>query len=100
MKKTNYEESIFCDALNDNIKGFIPNEISTILKEYSTKEKILKGMEYRPDKVAAYYLGNPNYSWIIDLANNFTEGIKEYRLGRTILIPNLNDVRPLLSKYI
>ena len=55
-------------------------------------------MQFRPDKVAAYYLGNANYSWLSDLANDFEDGIKDYRLGRAILVPNIDIVYNLLGE--
>ena len=98
MRKYDYVEDIKCDELNDYIKGFFDRENCNILKENSTTQKILSGMEYRPDKVAAYYLGGSNYSWMIDLANDFVNGIKDYYKGREILVPNIEIVYSQMSE--
>lgn len=98
MNKYSYIENVYCDSLGENIKGFFDRENCDILKENSESRIILPGMEYRPDKVAAYYLGSPNYSWLIDLANDFDNGIKDYRLGRSILVPKIDTIYTLLTK--
>jgi len=98
MRRYDYITNVRCDALNDDIKGFFERVNCDILKEHSTTGTILSGMEYRPDKVAAYYLGGTNYSWMIDLANDFTEGIKDYYKGREILIPDIDTVYTLLME--
>lgn len=96
MRRIDFEETNYCDALNTNIKGFVPPEIFNILHDNSDIKSIPKNMEYRPDKLSAYYYGDPNMSWIIDFANKFTNGIKDYYAGRKILVPNLDAVQGLL----
>lgn len=98
MNKYDYVENIYCDSLDDNIKGFFDRDNCDILKNNSTNQVILSGMEFRPDKVATYYLGSANYSWLIDLANDFENGIKDYTLGRKILVPKIDVIYTLLSK--
>lgn len=88
MSKYDYVENLYSVALDKNVKGFMDNENIKILEENSTGGQILLGMEYRPDKVAAYYLGDEKLSWAITLANRFTNGIQDYYLGREIKIPN------------
>lgn len=97
MRKYDFVEDIYCDSLNNNIKGFFDVEKIKILKKYSSIQSVLLGMEFRPDKIATYYLGNSNYSWAIDLANNFEDGIKEYYVGRKILIPDVEKAYYELS---
>ena len=97
MRRYDYITNVKSKELDDNIKGFFERVNCDILKKNSTTGKILSGMEYRPDKVAAYYLGGSNYSWLIDLANDFTEGIKDYYKGREILIPNIDVVYSLMG---
>ena len=98
MRKYDYVDDIYCDALDDNIKGFFDRENCEILKNNSSVGQILTGMEYRPDKVSAYYLGGSDYSWMIDLANDFVNGIEDYYLGRKILIPDIDTVAALLQQ--
>ena len=82
-------ESIYSDELEANVMGFI--DISKITEYKSTAKtgKVLKGMEYRPDKISAYYLGTSKYAWLISMLNNFTNGVQDYYLGRDLLIPTL-----------
>ena len=46
-------------------------------------------MEYRPDLVADYYLGDSSLSWLITYVNNFFNGIKDYKVGTKIKIPKI-----------
>jgi hypothetical protein len=87
MFKNDFIETIYNKELNANIKGFFQADKIKILQEGATKGTVMQGMEYRPDKVAAYYLGDETMSWAISLANNFLLGIEDYYLGREILIP-------------
>lgn len=90
MKKNDFIDKIYNKELDTDIKGFFSTENIKILRENSTKGQVMVGMEYRPDKVAAYYLGDERMSWAISLANNFIQGIEDYYLGREILIPTEN----------
>ena len=87
MKKNDFIGTIYNKELDANIKGFFSADKVKILRENSTTGQIFQGMEFRPDKVAAYYLGDETMSWAISLANNFTQGIEDYYLGRQIRIP-------------
>lgn len=98
MNKSDYVSTIFSSELNQDIKGFFDSEDIKILKENSTIQNIPYGMEYRPDKVAAYFLGNESYSWMITLANNFENGIKDYYYGRRINVPDLDVIMQLLER--
>lgn len=98
MRKNDYVADLYCDELDTDVKGFFDRDNCDILKENSTTQIIPPGMEYRPDKVATYYLGSSTYSWMIDLANDFENGIKDYKLGRKILVPNIDTVYTLLSQ--
>lgn len=90
MKKSNYLNSIYCGELNIMVKGFLSDEQLKILRDNSYTGSVMQGMEFRPDKVAAYYLGDERMSWVISAANNFQNGIQDYYLGRKIKIPNSN----------
>lgn len=87
MKKNDFIKDIYCNELDTNIKGFLSNEQLKILRENSTSGQVMQGMEYRPDKIAAYYLGDERLGWAISAANNFQNGIQDYYLGRNIRIP-------------
>ena len=89
MKKNDIIGTIYCEELGTNIKSFLSGKQLQILRENSYTAKILQGMEYRPDKVAAYYLGDEKMFWAISAANSFQNGIRDYYEGRDILIPNV-----------
>jgi hypothetical protein len=73
----------------ENINAFIDNKKLDILKKNCYYGVIKRGMQFRPDLVAEYYLGNAYDSWIISYVNEFVNGIEDYTLGRTIKIPVL-----------
>lgn len=87
MKKNDFVKDIYCKELNTNIKGFLSDSQIKVLRENSTNGQVMQGMEYRPDKIAAYYLGDERLSWAVSAANNFQNGIQDYYLGRSIKIP-------------
>jgi hypothetical protein len=82
-------ESIYSDELKTDVMGFVDVSNVTSYKSTATTGKVLKGMEYRPDKISAYYLGTSKYAWLISMLNNFTNGVQDYYLGRDLLIPTL-----------
>lgn len=86
MKNT-FVKDIYCKELNTDIKGFLSAENLKILRDNCTTGQVLQGMEYRPDKIAAYYLGDERLGWAISAANNFQNGIQDYYLGRSLKIP-------------
>ena len=61
MRKYDYAGTVYCDSLGIDIAGFFDRENCEILKENSTVQVVPIGMQFRPDKVAAYYLGSPDY---------------------------------------
>lgn len=98
MKKSSVLGNIFCKELDINIKGFLSEEQLKIIRENSYQGQVLQGMEYRPDKIAAYYLGDETMGWLISAANNFQNGIRDYHLGRSLKIPNDAVLIKLSSK--
>ena len=92
MNKYSYVDNIFCRELGTNIKGFFPAEKMKILTENATEGVVFKGTEYRPDKLAFYYLGDESLGWVISLTNYFIHGIEDYWLGRKILIPTKESI--------
>lgn len=88
MDKLVYQDSVYNPILETNTKGFIDQ---SLLKEYKKNYKmgsVMSGMEYRPDLIAKYYLGDISRAWEILFINNFTGGIKDLKLGRIIKIPD------------
>ena len=74
-------------VLGEKINAFIDNKSLESLKQSYYYGDIKRGMQYRPDLVAEYYLGNAYDSWIISYINEFVNGIEDYTLGRKIKIP-------------
>jgi len=83
----NFRNVIKNKVINDDVKGFINLSLIENYKKNSYKTTIPIGMGYRPDLVAEYFLGDSNMAWLITCINNFTNGIKDYKEGRSILIP-------------
>ena len=54
--------------------------------------KIQRNFEFRPDKIAFEQYDDADLSWIIDIANNFEHGFKEYTYNRIIKIPRENEL--------
>lgn len=90
MNRNDFVDNIFCKELDTKVKGFMENSNVDGLRNNFTYGYILPEMEYRPDKIAAYYMGNSDLAWAIMLANDFINGIKDFTLGRKIKIPNAN----------
>ena len=51
-------------------------------------------MEYRPDKISAYYYGSIEYAWVI-VAVNTTKGIEDLTLGKKLILPSVNTINML-----
>lgn len=90
-----YVEDIYSEEIDENIKGFVDIDKISVLRNNATIGYVMQGMEYRPDKISAYYLGTVKYSWIITLINNFVNGIEDYELGKEILIPDISNLNLL-----
>lgn len=92
-------ETVINPALNNtNMKGFVTNEfIKSFLDGNETVNTIPSGFQYRPDKLAEYYYGNPTYSWILIYVNNFEHGIEDFVEGATIIIPSTKTVSDILG---
>jgi len=52
--------------------------------------------QYRADKIAYKFFQDASLSWVLDVANNFKHGFKEYTEGRVIKIPT-NEVLRLMK---
>ena len=49
-------------------------------------------MEYRPDKISAYYYGTPEYDWVILLVNTIN-GLQDLTLGKELVIPSIETIK-------
>lgn len=90
MEIIDYQETIENPVLNEETKGFIDGKELENLRDNCSIATVPKGMEYRPDLISMYYYGTTNNAWLISYANSFENGVKDYKLGRKILIPNLS----------
>jgi len=88
--RVDLQSSIYNVIVGDTTKGFLDNSTIESIRNSSSYGSVLKGMEYRPDLLAEYYLGDSKYAWALIVANNFTNGIEDFTLGRKILLPNLS----------
>lgn len=93
----NYIENLYNGNIDMTTKGFLDRTfISQFLDGNETVGTVLKGMAYRPDKVAAYYYGDQSLFWIISAVNNFDLGIQDYYEGRTFYLPTLDRINTIL----
>ena len=89
MEKSSLQRTVYNPIIEKNVSGFLDNlDLESLRKNYSIGI-IKKGMEYRPDLVANYYLGDSSLSWLITYINDFFNGIKDYKMGKKIKIPIL-----------
>jgi len=83
------QRTIYNPILKQNTKSFLDNDELEDIKNNYSEGVIMNGMQYRPDVVADYYMGDSNYAWLITYINDFYNGIKDYTLGKKIKIPLL-----------
>lgn len=90
MERLDYQTSFYNPIIKETCKGFLieDNELKS-LKENAMMASVPKGMEYRPDLIAEVYFGDPTMAWLISYVNNFTNGVRDYTLGRAIKIPQI-----------
>ena len=74
---------MFIDENNKMYKGLAYPYNFYDMNEYE-EYIILPTEEYRPDKIANKLWDAPDLTWILDILNDFTNGISEYRSGITI----------------
>ena len=93
MRKYNFVRNIYSKEIGDKIKGFLPNTIIEALKSDPGKIEgsVMIGMEYRPDKISAYYYGSTDYDWVI-LVVNTTKGLQDLTLGKKLVIPSIDKI--------
>ena len=89
MEKASLQKNIYNPIIEKKVSGFLDNLDLDKLKNDCVDGVIKKGMEYRPDLVADYYLGDSSLSWLITYVNNFFNGIKDYKVGTKIKIPKI-----------
>lgn len=65
--------------------------------ESDTPYVIEKRFENRLDLIAALFLGEPRYWWVIAQYNNVLDAVGEIREGATIYIPSPDRVEAILS---
>ena len=89
MEKASLQKKIYNPTIEKKVSGFLDNLDLDKLRNDCIDGVIKKGMEYRPDLVADYYLGDSSLSWLITYVNNFFNGIKDYKVGTKIKIPKI-----------
>ena len=81
------QRTVYNKILECNTKGFI-DMLDFQFDDYEYGV-VTQRMAFRPDLVALKYLGDCDLAWVITLANGFTNGIRDYTLGRKIKIPKI-----------
>ena len=92
---------IFSDEiLKDNIlyRGIsYPNKEIKIKKERLLSTTVGPNEIFRSDKISHRIYGTSQLFWLLDYANNFKHGFKEYELHKTIYYIDPNDLPPELQ---
>ena len=93
MNKYSFVKNIYSKELNENIKGFLNGDTIKKLREdpLATIGYVKLGLEYRPDKISAYYYGSTEYDWVI-VAVNTTNGIQDLTFGKKLVIPSVDKI--------
>lgn len=65
--------------------------ITDMTLETSTTFRIPTVFQYRPDLISMKFFGNYHMGWLICLHNNFMEPIFDFKAGRTIDIPDMDE---------
>jgi hypothetical protein len=89
MARTDYQFTLYNPIVEMETKGFVDLEYMETYKKNFYVTNIPIGMEYRPDLIAKQFLGDAKLAWLIYYINNYTNGIKDFKPGRKIRIPNL-----------
>jgi hypothetical protein len=89
MRKNDFIRNIYSKEIGGDIKGFLSSSIINALRSDPNRTEgfVKQGMEYRPDKLSAYYYGTTDYDWVI-LAVNTTKGLEDLTLGKKLVIPS------------
>ena len=86
-------DNMYNGNIDMTVKGFMERDyINQFLDGSESTGVVLQGMEFRPDKIAAYYYGDPSLFWVISVVNNFDKGIQDYYGGREFILPSLNRI--------
>jgi hypothetical protein len=88
MNIIDYENTLYNKILKTDTKGFVDKDKLSNFYNNKYKTNIPAGMEYRPDLIARYFLGDEKMAWLITYINDFNNGIKDYTPNREIYIPN------------
>lgn len=92
---------IFTDeTIKDNIQyrgTSYPSKVVTINKDALLTTTVATNEIYRSDKIAHRLYNDSSLFWLIDHANNFKHGFKEYYRGAKIFYISPNDLSDKLK---
>ena len=81
-----------------NKKGEMRIDVGQYLRNMKKiKFKITSSFQYRPDKIAYKFYGNPQLSWVLIYANNFRNGVADFISNREIQVPDPTEVNGLIE---
>lgn len=76
---------------NNKELDFLSTEFSKMELDYIREFRIPSILQYRPDLISKKFFGNFHMGWLIALHNDFMDPIFDFKTGRLIEIPNLDD---------
>lgn len=80
------------ETVNGNRElDYIRTTINSIDMRKIDKYRITAATENRPDLISNIFYGNYNMGWLIHIHNNIIDPFTEYKVGRVIDIPSIDD---------
>jgi hypothetical protein len=96
MASSRYEkffDDVFNESENHDQKGFLKNNVKQRL---SFNDDLIFEIpliyQYRPDKIASRFYGNPKLYWVLVYVNDIHNSPEGFYLGRRIRIPRVERV--------
>lgn len=91
QKYTDYS-STFIDTENNIFSGLAYVPDLSVYQQYFKEHIVTDAQEYRQDKIAYELWGSQDAGWVLDVINDFTNGVSEYWSGRAIKYLDYNTL--------
>lgn len=90
LKERKYLYSVV-EVDNNKELDYLSKDFTEMDLETSTTFRIPQVYRYRPDLISLKFFGNYHMGWLISLHNNFLDPIFDFKNGRIIDIPDMDD---------
>ena len=86
-------DNVFNKELNLSQKGFLVNDIK---QRISFNDDIIYEIpliyQYRPDRIATKFYGNPTLFWVLVYVNDISDSPEGFYFGRKIRVPRIERI--------